>query len=106
VKSPEPAGGTPADPRAYERQVLATVEKVLRRTLDREGSRERLRDVCLVGSYPDTWVIVTIWDARGPEPRERPFRTRIWGPNHDPTHGVYEPPERAGQDIATRAMGG
>jgi hypothetical protein len=102
---PEQAGGEPADPESYERETLARAEDVLRRNLVTE--REELRDVRLEGSYPDTRVVVTLWDARGPRPYERTFSARIWAPpNWVPNHGIYEPPNRAGLDIAIRAMGG
>jgi hypothetical protein len=104
VKRPEPKPFE-VDPESYERETLARTKDVLVRLLQ-AAEREELREVRLEGSFPDTCVVVTIWDARSPRPHERTSRTRVWAPpNYVPKYGIYEPPDRAGQNIATRAMG-
>jgi hypothetical protein len=69
--------------------------------------REELRDVRLEGSYPDTCVVVTIWDARNPaRDREHSYKERIWAPASSVSKHGIDPPEQTGAQIAMHALGG
>lgn len=72
----------------------------------RDSDEFHLREIRLEGCYYESDVVVERLDTRGRQPRKRNFRAPIWGlPNWSPQHSVYEPPERAGLDIAIPATG-
>ena len=105
-KPPELATGEPVDPESYEQRVLARTKEVLERS-KAWLEREEVRDVRLEGSYPDTQVVVTMWDARNrARAREHIYTERIWRPpGWVAKHGI-DPPEQTGQLIAMHALGG
>lgn len=105
---PEPTS-TPDDPEAYERDVRAATEGQLRRILDELGigERQELREVRLEGSYPNTEVVVTIWDTRvSDNPREVTYRKPVWAfPHYRPEKGVLEPPDHAAENVVRHVLG-
>jgi hypothetical protein len=90
----------PSDPDervAYERDVLAHTRAQLEQVLASEREPLELRRITLEGSYPDTEIVVSVWDRCFEKGRTRGYN--VWrgyrGGKGLEGLGVYEQPESA-----------
>ena len=90
---------------AYERECLRETREQLTRVTGWERERQELREVRLDGSYPDTAIVVRLWDPRFD--REVNQSYRIWKLGvFIGWRGVREPPNQVGMLITTWSLGG
>ena len=90
---------------AYERESLREVREQLARVLANPVEHRELLDVRLEDAYPDTSIVVTLWDGRFSKEVRRCYP--LWqGPPFIATRGIREPPNQVGLLITTWALGG
>jgi hypothetical protein len=89
----------------YERESLREVREQLMRVTANPIEQHDLLDVRLDDAYPDTTIVVTLWDGRVDKELRRSYS--LW---QDPTFvtssGIREPPNQVGLLITTWALGG
>jgi hypothetical protein len=96
---------SPDQRRDYERECLRETREQLPRVLASPRARRELREVRLEGTYPDTAIVVRLWDARFDKEVTQTYP--IWKtPVLAGTRGIREPPNQVGMLITTWSLGG
>jgi len=101
---PEPEW-SPHQRRDYERECLRETREQLTRVVGWEREQQELREVRLEGGYPDTAIVVRLWDPRFD--KERTTRYLLWRIGvFEGWQGNREPPNQVGMLITTCSLGG
>jgi hypothetical protein len=89
----------------YERACRDRTKELCRRMERHPSEGQETRSVTLARSYPDTEIVVEVWDHH--DNRMRTQRSRIWhSANWSDGEGRHADPEHVGMLIATWAHGG
>ena len=91
--------------RDYERECLRETHEQLTRVTGWEREPHELREVRLEGAYPETAIVVQLWDGRFD--KESTTRYAIWKLGvFEGWQGNREPPNQVGMLITTWSLGG
>jgi hypothetical protein len=103
--SETPADSSEPDRRAYEQECLRETEEQLTRVASWDREPRKLQEVCLDGRYPDTRIVIRLWDQRYDREITRDYR--IWQESAFVGYrGVREPPQVVGMLITTWSLEG
>jgi hypothetical protein len=96
---------SPDQRHAYERESLRETREQLTRLVAAPSVQYELREIRLEGTYPDTAIVVCVWDRR--VDKERTTRYPIWklGVLRG-SRGIRESPYTVGMLITTWSLGG
>ncbi|HEX6654390.1 MAG TPA: hypothetical protein VF072_16710 [Thermoleophilaceae bacterium] len=96
---------SPEQRASYERECVREARDQLTRVLRSPREQRELKSVRLQGGYPETAIVVALWDGRFEKDVERSYP--IWALEvFKGYRGVREPPNQVGMLITTWALGG
>ena len=96
---------SPEQRRDYEHESLRETREQLTRVVAAKSEQHELREVRLEGTYPDTAIVVRLWDRRFDKELTRTYP--IWKtPVLAGTRGIRESPYTVGMLITTWSLGG